>query len=211
MISKQLPIIRWCESFKDLLARCIGVKYIPLSYVIRDDATVPATCPDRANDQPYSQSHGSIEADLVARASHTHNLYRDDNASVYYKLEEATRGTSYADSIKPFQARKDGRGAFLVLVAQYAGNDKYEAEIKKQTDILHNRKWKGQSNFKLESFVQQHRQAYVSLQACSQHVEFQLPNEHTGVGYILDAIENADPGLQAAMARILDDKGEHGK
>ena len=44
------------------------------------------------------------------RAAHTHALFRDDNYVVYYHLEEATRGTSYAASIKPFQRGKDGRG-----------------------------------------------------------------------------------------------------
>ena len=45
---------------------------------------------------------GSAEGELIARAAHTHALYRDDN-SVVYSLEEAARGTSYAASIKPFQ------------------------------------------------------------------------------------------------------------
>ena len=58
-------------------------------------------------------------------------LFPDESALVYYKLEEATRGTSYADSIKPFQRKKDGRGANLDFINQYAGTDKWEAEIKK--------------------------------------------------------------------------------
>ena len=211
VISKALPIIRWTEAFCDHLHRCIGVRNIPLAYVIRDDPEVPPICPPLAPDQPYSEEHGSIEADLVARGSHTHGLFRDDNASVYYKLEEATRSTPYADSIKPFQCTKDGRAAFLAITAQYAGTDKWEAEIKKQDTLLHTRKWKGQSNFTLECFVQQHRNAFVSMQACSQHVEYQLPNDHTRVGYVLDAIECDDAGLQAAMANILDDTGPEGK
>ena len=51
-----------------------------------------------------------MESELIARAAHTHALFRDDNSVVYYHLEEATRGTSYAASIKPFQRGKDGRG-----------------------------------------------------------------------------------------------------
>jgi len=47
---------------------------------------------------------------LIAPASHEdHTLFRDNNAQVYYFLEEATRGTTFAVSIKPFQRRKDGR------------------------------------------------------------------------------------------------------
>jgi hypothetical protein len=118
--------------------------------------------------QPHSLEHGSVEAELVARAQHNHALYRDDNANVYYRLEEATRTTAYAASIKPFQRTKDGRGAFQALTNQYAGQDKWEAELKKQDDLLHTREWKGQSNYTLERFVQQHRTAYVSMQSCAE-------------------------------------------
>jgi hypothetical protein len=68
--------------------------------------------------------------ELIARASHGHPLFREDNSAMYYKIEEATRGTPYAASIKPFQRTKNGRGAWFALSSQYAGKDKWEAEIK---------------------------------------------------------------------------------
>ena len=43
------------------------------------------------------------------------------------------------------------------------------------------------------------------MQECSQHVEYQLPNAHTRVGYLLDAIECNDAPLQAALANVEDD------
>ena len=211
LISKALPIIRWTEAFQDHLHRCIGVRNIPLAYVTRKEESVAGTAPALATDQPFSTEHGSLEAELIARASLSDGLFPDDSALVYYKLEEATRGTSYADSIKPFQRKKDGRGANLALINQYAGTDKWEAEIKKQSTLLHTRKWKGQSNFMLERFIQQHRNAFVSMQACSMHVAFQLPNEHTRVGFLLDGIENDDAGLQAAIANVEDDNSVNGK
>jgi hypothetical protein len=126
-------------------------------------------------------------------------------------LEEATRTSQYLDSIKPFQRRKDGREAYKAMVAQYAGNDNWEAEIKKAMAILHSREWKGTQQFTLEKFVSQHRNAFVTLQACAEHVPYQLPNAHSRVGFILDAIKSDDAGLQAAMANILDDTGVDGK
>ena len=142
----------------------------------------------------------SLEDDLLV-----HELKRDDNAQVYYKLEEATRGTQYAATIKPFQKRRNGREAFESIQNQYAGADKWETELKKQDAILHTRKWRGQGNYTLERFCQHHRNAYVTMQECSQHIEYQLPNEHTRVGYLLDAIECNDAPLQAAMANVEDD------
>jgi hypothetical protein len=210
-ITKGLTIIKWIESFQDHCYRCIGQRNIPLAYVIRETVAVPALCPDRLHNQPFSQVHGSILDDMINRASHTHGLYPQDNAAVYFKMEEASRGTPFADSIKTYQRRKDGRGAYFAIVAQFAGNDKWEAEIKKSTTILHQRKWKGSQNFTLEKFVALHRNAYVSLQACATHVQYQLPNEHSRVGYVLDAIESDDAPLRAAIANIEDDTGVGGK
>jgi hypothetical protein len=128
-ISKTLPVIKWTESFRDFLNRVIGVRAIPLCYVIRETVNVSAAA--TAN-QPLSNEHESVTGELVARASHEHALFRDDNAAVYHYLEEATRSPAYAASIKPFQRSKDGRGTWLALLGQYAGNDKREAEIKIQ-------------------------------------------------------------------------------
>ena len=39
--SKALPVIKWTEAFKDYLHRIIGVRGIPLAYIIRPEAVVP--------------------------------------------------------------------------------------------------------------------------------------------------------------------------
>ena len=172
---------------------------ISLAYVIRDDEAVPGPCPPLKMDQPFSEKHRSVEEVLAYRASHGHGLYKADNASVYFKLEEANLGTPQADSILPFQRKKDGRGVFMALLSQYAGSDKWQSIIKKQDNILHTRKWKGQGNFALDSFVHMHRNAYVSMKAACQHVDYQLLNEHTRVTYLLDALESNNTELKAAM------------
>ena len=209
-ITKALPIIKWTEAFQDFLHRVIGARIIPLAYVVRIDPQVPGPAATLAPNQPHSSEHGSVEGELIARASHTHAPIRDDNSVVYYHLEEATRGTSYAASIKPFQKVKDGRRAWKALTSQYAAKDKWEAEIKCQEQLLHTRIWKGQSNFSLENFISQHRNAYVSMQASAEHVQYQLPNGHSRVGFLLEAIQCSDPGLQAAMASIKTDNGPEG-
>lgn len=170
-ITKTLPIIRWTEAFTDHLHRVIGIRKIPLAYVIRADEAVEdiANCP-LSQGAPHSAKHGSIEDELIDRGSHTHALFREDNQAVYYQLEEATRSTPYAASIKPFQRARNGRAAWLALSSQYAGNDKWEAEIKRHEQFLHTRQWKGQTNFSLERFIAQHRNAFVAMQAASEHV-----------------------------------------
>ena len=208
-ITKALPIIKWSEAFQDYLSRKIGVRGIPHAYVTRPAEVVPATGTIAAG-APHSEEHGSIELELVARASHTHPLFREDSAGVYYELEEATRATPCAASIKPHQRTKSGRGAWLALLGQHAGQDKWEAEIKRHEQLLHTRMWKGQSNFTLERFIAQHRNAFVSMQAAAEHVTYQLPNEHSRVGYLLEAISCSDAGLQAAMASVRTDQAPTG-
>ena len=141
--TKALPIIKWPEAFQDFLNRVIGVRMIPLAYVIQIDPQVPGPAPTLAPNQPHSTEDGSVGSELIARASHTHAIFRDDNSVVYYHLEEATRGASYAASIKPFQRGKDGGGAWKALTSQYAGKDRWEVEIKHQEQLLHTRIWKG--------------------------------------------------------------------
>ena len=60
----------------------------------------------------------------MARATQDHPLYRDNNASVYYAIEEALRTTSYASSLKTFQKSRNGCAAWTAVMTQYAGEDK---------------------------------------------------------------------------------------
>ena len=90
-ITKALPIIKWMEAFQDFLQQIIGVRMIPLAYVIHANVNIPAPPPQLTVNQPYSDEHSSVGAELVTHSSHTHALYHDDNSSVYFHLEEATQ------------------------------------------------------------------------------------------------------------------------
>ena len=48
------------------------------------------------------------------------------------------------------------------------------------------------------------------MQQCAEHIAYQLPNELTRVGYLLEGIQCPDPGLQAAMASVQTDDGVNG-
>jgi hypothetical protein len=101
--------------------------------------------------------------------------------------------------------RRAEGGAWLALSTQYAGKDKWEAEIKRHEQLLHTRLWKGQPNFSLERFIALHHNAFVFMQAAAEHVTYQLPNEHSRVGYLMEGIQCIDAGLQAALASIKTD------
>ena len=48
------------------------------------------------------------------------------------------------------------------------------------------------------------------MSPCTEHIQYQLPNEHFHVGLLIDAIQCANAGLQATMASIKTDNGLYG-
>ena len=48
------------------------------------------------------------------------------------------------------------------------------------------------------------------MSACAEHIQYQLPNEHYRIGLLIDAIQCADAGLQAAMTSVETDNGPYG-
>eukprot|EP00957_Ditylum_brightwellii_P126496 9642105-Ditylum_brightwellii.AAC.1 len=85
--------MRWVHVFDDFLRRKIGVRTIPLSYVTRETALTLRPASVHRENLPQGEEFEYIEEELVAQASHTHPLFSEDNAQVYYCLEEAVRGT----------------------------------------------------------------------------------------------------------------------
>ena len=118
ILSKNNPPLKWCESFKNFLYASFGVRKVPLLYVIRNNVAVtPETGTDDEgtydplqNGKPFGSS-GSVLEDLIARSSHTHPLFKSDNAVVYGYIEEAARNSTFAHTIKSYAQTKDGRGA----------------------------------------------------------------------------------------------------
>ena len=62
-------------------------------------------------------------------------------------------------------------------------------------------KWNGKK-YSLEVFCSHHRNKHSQLVEAAQNVQFQVPDEHTRVGYLLDNIEHQDANLRASIAQI---------
>ena len=128
-LSKTNPPLRWCESFKNVCYNTFGVRIVPLLYVICDAVDVtPETGAD-----PYvtydpcltNKAHGNSVEDMIRRTSHTHALFKQDNATVFNMIEEAARSTHYSNTIQPFKKGKNGRGAWKALLTSHVGGDKW--------------------------------------------------------------------------------------
>jgi len=207
-------IIRWSPIFLDCMQHHYGAKG-PLLYVIRDDAAVkskhedPLTSHITANPAQntpgiqgtYYGESGSLVEELIARLPHSGPIFKNDNATVYQKVEETARGTSCESTIKVFARGKDGRGAYLALIANHAGDAKYRAIAKKRQNLLQNIKSTGNS-YTLESHVSNHRQTFDDLRECASHITTNVPNEPQRVEYLIDSFTSKDNTLQAAIGLI---------
>ena len=200
MPTAQKSTVKWVPIFLDCLNRTYGISG-PLVYVLRDDPAVPDEADDPLEESSYFGSSGSLHDELIARLIHTGAIYKNDNTSVFMKIEKATRGTSVESTVKSFARRKDGRGAFLALIANHAGDTKYRGILKKRMNLLQNIKWNGRS-YPLESHVSNHRQAIDDLRECSEHITVSVPDQAQRVEYLIDSINCNDSTLQAAIGLV---------
>ena len=200
-LSKNVTPLKWLESFKDCLSRTYGVRQCPISYVIRPNVNVPNEATDPLIAGQAFGASGSVLEELITRLNHTDPLFRTDNSLVYSLLDEATRNTIYAPTIKPFSRTKNGRAAWEAILVSHVGDDKWDKIRKEKLNFIMNNKWNGRQ-YSLEKFTGLHRSAYVMLEEASLHVNFQLPTNHSRVGYLLDNITCQDADLRAALASI---------
>lgn len=179
ILTKTTTPLKWIESFKECLFRTYGIRKTPLSYVTRKDVTPANEADDPLQAGKASSESGSVIEDFIMRLDHNDPLFANDNATVYSMLEEATRGTVYASTVKPYLRTKNGRGAWTSMVNSHAGKEKWEKLFKDRSRFIMNNKWNGRT-FSLEKFTGIHRSAFVQMQEANDHVnsDLQLPSEH---------------------------------
>ena len=193
-------VIKWAPIFLDCLTRSYGI-HGPLAYVLREEPVIPTEIEDPMDHDAYYGLSGSLHEELIGRLSHQGPIYKNDNTSVFLKIEKASRGTSVESTVKAFSRRKDGRGAYLALIANHAGDTKYRAIHKKRMNLLQSIKWNGRS-YPLESHVSNHRQAVDDLRECSNHITVAVPDQSQRVEYLIDSIACNDTALQAAIGLV---------
>lgn len=196
-------VIKWIPLFEDAMSRTFGAKG-PLRYVIRETAAVTAEADDPLQANRHYGIAGSLLEELINRLPHTGPTYKDDNKTVFMAISKAVSGTTVESTIKTYSRTKDGRGAFLALIANHAGDIKYCAIVKARMHLLQNIKWNGRA-YALETHVSNHRQAADDLTDCAVHIHNQVPDEPQRVEYLLDSISCQDSALQAAIGNIRAD------
>ena len=205
-LSKGFAIHKWLESFTNHINQVVGVRNAPLSYVIREYSAVAVVPPALEPGEPYAAVYGSIEGEMIARLSHRHALYKSDNGHVFDLIESALRGTPTSASIAQFRKSRDGHAAYMAVVTQHAGKDVWDKLHKDAEETLQSRKWNGMTNVTLSQHMSKHRQAYITLSECAEHIPVELPSGRSRVTYLMDSFSSQDPGLLAALAAVRQDE-----
>ena len=206
-ITKTLPVYNWIQSVNNYLNRRVGVRDAGLSYVVREIAAVSNILPARAVDEPHSEEYGSIEGDQTHRLSHTHALFKLDNAEVFDIIEQGVRGSDIAPTIAPYRKRRDGRGALKAIIDQHAGVRVWDDMVKSAKDVMSgSRKWTGTTTFTIAQHCNVHRKAFIALGEASDHVAVQIPDERTRVTNLMDSFETVDPAVLAALSSVRQDE-----
>ena len=187
----------------------LGVQKVTLSCVIRKSATPPAILPqkkDNANpDMTTAEKYGGrIMDELIEYAPHTTGAaYTKDNATVFHILQDIVAGTSFELSLKGFQQTRDGRGAYQALLLHNLGSAKWDKIIKDVETYCLRCEWNSRNQrFTLKIHVNKHHEAYNEMVQANQHVQYELPNEHTCVGRLLKSITSKDPAIVSAITHI---------
>ncbi len=201
---KELAVHKWVEQFAQDLEEVYGARNAPLTYLTRPDVATPANTANapRAVDQPYADAFASIQEEMKFCLSHTHNLQKADNATLFHRIDTAVAGHDVFATIAPYRRTQDGRGAWMAINSIHAGRYIYDKIVKDAMHVLTVRKWTGTASITLAQHIGAHRKAFIALTDASGHTPTEIPNPRQRVTYVLTSIETVDPKVLAAMAAV---------
>ena len=196
-VPKLTNLKQW-RSFKELLKTRLQeernpVMGIPLAYLIREQAEVSAAT--------VQADYPTLDDRLIACIAHQGSMYREDNKSFYSLLKQKTIEGPYWTFVEPFEASKDGRGAYLRLYSQAEGPNTVNTRVTKAYGDMQNLKFNGKSkNFTIDTYIQRH-------QACHNVLSDPEVNETiTEKKKITDFINGiSDPRLGNAITLVTSD------
>ena len=124
-----MALTKWVPSFDIAVSKHYDTRKASDDYLLLDDSVVPGAAPPLALGMPHSVDGGSIQADMRTRLTHDHALFQMDNDMLFSLLDKAVCDRDYANTIKPFGKRRDGHGAYLSILGNRAGDDKWDRII----------------------------------------------------------------------------------
>ena len=191
------PVTKFMEDLPTYLKSKIGVRGVPLIYVIRDNDT-PEPLDTLHTDVPYSEESGSFQKELERHLPHDGVGWEEDNAAVFDILLSALQTSSFVTSLKGYQSTQDGRQAWKNLKLHNLGKSVWDKRVKAaEVKVLH-RIFDGKNHrFSLQSHCNSHREAHQEMIRASEETDYQVPDERTRVTRLLESIQTPYSLLQS--------------
>lgn len=108
------------EKIRELLRNSLGSTGIPLAYVVRDKEEI-AEYPEGGWPSPQDEMIGRAPINNPGDNPERTAAFKRDNQKVWTIIATLTTDHDCWTYVHPFQRRRDGRGAFLALWAQFLG------------------------------------------------------------------------------------------
>ncbi len=206
-VSKSNGIMRALENFPSSLRERHGAGKTALSYIIRESDD-PAPLTNQGPNVAHGAEYSGLMDELIECLPLEGAVYAEDNAKVLSLLQEMLKNhPSYLSSLKPYNARRDGRGAYKALLLHNCGSSKWERVVRDAENVVLQREWNGKNaRFPLASHIQKHRDANMDMIRASQNIDYAPPNETTRVSRLLASLTSSDGRIVAAKTTILADE-----
>ena len=113
----------------------------------------------------------SFHEELITRASHNHPNFADDNGIILDVLVACLKTTRHMSDLKPFQKRRDDRGALAALELHNMGNSKWDSIVSEAESKFITFKWNVKnSRYTLARHISSHRSAQNDMVRAEDHI-----------------------------------------
>lgn len=189
-LSRSYSIMKLLDQFPGFLRESLGVRKVPLSYVIRTNNTNLGPLGAQV---PWSYGMNSMTEELIAHLPLSGPGYQEDNALVFTYLMQSLANSQHLASITRFQASRDGRAAYLSLVMHNMGSSKWEKMVENAERCLNQRIWNGKNHrYPLKDHIARQREAFNDMKRAEAHIPYSAPNDTTRVRLLLNSITAND-------------------
>ena len=194
------------EGLSEHLRACPGETKIPLSYVIRKTREVLPELQDP------STNYVDVFDEMVARAPHfqvnnpevENPTYVNDNHAVWQIVADWCRDNPCWTYVKPFQRRRDGRGAYFGLWNHYLGPNNIDNAATTAERRLETTTYDGEKRrWNFEKFVKIHKDQHTILDNLREHGYAGI-DERSKVRHLLNGIKT--DRLDSVKTRIMSDQ-----
>lgn len=197
VVSKKLPIDKALDSLPNVLRSILGVRKVPLSYVIRPEWPTDAqgnpvrpALGQLANNSIHSGEFSSFQEELIAFCPHAGPGWEEDNAAVFTIISDMLKDSSQASTLQGFKRARNGRGAYLTLCQHNLSNSTWDEICRRAEDTQTKKVWNGRNHrYTLKTHCDHHRDAYNDMVRAAEFSTYQVPDEHTRVSRLLASIQ----------------------